>query len=137
MTTTTIMSSTRGMASTTGTAHQANAWYGFTDGLHTLAIHTDNLVGRVYIEGSLADQPSDADWFPLELTPTSYVEYPQVPMNPTGTNLRGDTGVLAFSFRANLMWIRARLDRSYLNDKQYFPDEIDALGSVEKIILSR
>lgn len=137
MTTTIIMSSTRGMASATGEPFQANAWYGFTDGLHTVAIHTDNLMGRVYIEGSLANQPTEADWFPLWLTHTPYVEYPRIPMNPTGTNLRGDTGVLAFSFRANLMWIRARLDRSYLSDKQYFPDEIDALGSIEKIILSR
>lgn len=137
MTTTTIMNSTRGLASTTGEPYQANSWYGFSDGLHTVAIHTNNLVGRVYIEASLADQPQDSDWFPVALAGSDFIEYPRVPMSPNGTNQRGDTGVLAFHFRANLLWIRARLDRSYLADKQYFPDEIDALGSVEKIILSR
>ena len=32
---------------------------------HTISIATINLIGRVFIEGSLATDPSETDWFPI------------------------------------------------------------------------
>lgn len=117
----------------TGTAVRADAFYGNTDGLHTVSVHYTNFVGRVCIEGTVVTNPTESDWFPVYLTSgTSYRQYPVNSSQPTGTN-SGDTGAEGFTFRGNLMYIRARVDRSYLPDTEY--DSVNH-GSIGKILLN-
>jgi hypothetical protein len=42
---------------------KADGYYGYTDGLHTIAISTDEFVGIVNIQGTLASEPTEDDWF--------------------------------------------------------------------------
>ena len=126
----------------TGTPVRADGWYGYPDGLHTVAIYVQNFVGRVYIEGSLSIQPTEEDWFAIRLTPDAeYVQYPLNPNNPSsgfvgGASVSGDTSVLGFTFKANILWIRARVHRTYIFVPTLSPDRIGILGNVKKIVLS-
>lgn len=116
----------------TGETIRADAFYGNTDGLHTVSIHYNDFVGRLYIEGTLVTSPSEDDWFPIYLTSGSdYKQYPVNSNSPTGTT--GDTGVDGFTFRANVMFLRARVDRTYLNAQAF---DLAQHGRIDKILLN-
>jgi hypothetical protein len=135
MSTTTVMTNTDGQYRATSLPVQANGWYSFTDGLHTVSIQTQNFTGRVYLEGSLATDPQDTDWFTIPLGGLDYAEFPQRKGDPSG--MLGDTGTVAFSFRANIMWVRARMERSYFMPDEPTLDQLGKYGVINKIILSR
>lgn len=119
----------------TGDKVKADGYYGQTDGLHTVSASLTNFVGRIHIEASLATEPTEGDWFPIYLTSgNSFREYP-VDATPSGSNGLGDTTVEAWTFRANILWLRARVDRSALNP---LPTEYDVTlhGKVNKIFLN-
>lgn len=131
-----LLPSSQGQLNMTGAPVKADGWYGYTDGLHTVAVYIQNFRGKIFIEASLAQQPTEDDWFPIALTPsTPWIQYPKNPAHPTG-EMMGDTGVEAFTFKANILWLRARIDRTYI---EVTPDEetIATLGIVRKIVLSR
>jgi hypothetical protein len=115
---------------------KADGYYGQTDGLHTVSISVANFIGRIHIEGSLATEPEDADWFPIYLTSgNSYREYPINSSAPTGSNNIGDTVTEAWTFRANILWIRARVDRSALSPAPLSYESAQH-GIVTKILLN-
>lgn len=116
----------------TGEQIRADAFYGNTDGLHTVSVKLDNFVGRLFIEGTLASEPTESDWFPFYLTSgTTYKQYPFNSSVPTG--VVGDSGTDGFTFRANVMYIRARVDRTHLNANAY---DQTAHGRIDKILLN-
>ena len=114
----------------TGVPKKAAGYFGSTAGLHTIQITIQDFVGRIYIECSLASNPTDTDWFPVQITPSSvYLEFPVNPLAPSATH--GDTACLGCIFNINAVWIRARVDRSYLIN----PDP-SACGIVNRILLN-
>ena len=120
----------------TGEALRADAWYGYKDGLHTVAFYLENFTGRIYIEASLASEPTSEDWFPVFLNGAqAYMNYPINPLAPIG-GPSGDTFVDAFTFQGNFLWLRARIDRSYVVPVPTTDAEKSALGSVKKILLN-
>ena len=116
----------------TGKGIRADSFYGNTDGLHTISVNVTDFVGRLYIEGTLVMNPEENDWFPINLTSGSmYKQYPANTAYPTGNT--GDTGADGFTFRLNVMMLRARVDRSYLNVDAY--DQAQH-GRIDKILLN-
>lgn len=105
----------------TGTQAPSDAYYGFTDGLHTVSIDIASFTGRIFIEGSLATTPTSSDWFLISLDPIkNYLEY------------NNQTVIEGYTFMGNLMYIRARVQRSHLSG----PPDINTLGHVNKILLN-
>lgn len=129
----TLLDTTTGKVNVTGSKFQG-AGYSSTIGcFHTVSISLSNFIGRIYIEGSLASDPTNDDWFPIELTPNNrYLQFPQDINKPTGAN-GGDSGTIAYSFSGNYIWIRARVDREYLIP---YPLNDQFVGQVEKILLN-
>jgi len=112
---------------------KADGYYGRTDGLHTVSSSITNFQGRIHLEGSLATEPTEDDWFPIYLTSgNSFRQYP-VTSAPSGSNGLGDTTTEAWTFRANILWLRARVDRDYLNAGSY---DNAQHGTVDKILLN-
>lgn len=128
-----LLDTTSGQINVTG-AKQKGAGYSNSIGNnHTVSISLDDFVGRIYIEASLAANPIDDDWFTVPLGKgTPYLQYPMDPAYPTSGHL-GDSGTLAYSFSGNFIWLRARVDRTYLNPPPVNPDQV---GSVIKIFLN-
>lgn len=124
---------------------QPGAGYNNTVGNnHTVSINLDNFTGRIYIQGSLATDPNpDTDWFNIPIgNGTVYVQFPLDPALPTGYNpqlgypnlgANGDTGIFAYSFSGNYVWVRAVVDRTYLTPP---PTDPYFVGNVSQILLN-
>lgn len=117
-----------------GEAVRADAFYGNTDGLHTVSFHYTDFQGRIFIEGTLVAEPTESDWFPIYLTSGQpHRQYPVLTSAPSGAYNYGDTGVEGFTFRANILFLRARVDRDYLNATEY---NYERHGRINKILLN-
>lgn len=119
----------------TGDKIRADAWFGLKDGLHTVTFSLENYTGRIFIEASLESDPQENDWFTVFLNGAKpYMEYPLDSLAPTG--LSGDTFVDAYTFQGNFLYLRARIDRSYVVPVPTTDSEKSHLGSVKKILLN-
>ena len=97
---------------------RADAYYGYTDGIHTAQVIYQNFVGGFGIQGTLALDPKPEDWFWIKLNlwgdiNTPFMTFPMDPMAPTGAN-GGDTGSVAATFIGNFVYLRAVLTRDYI-----------------------
>ena len=104
---------------TVGVAVPGDSYYGYTDGVHTVAVYGNDLSGRVSIEGTLATTPTESDWFPVLLQGLPYKDYTSF------------TGVEGFTFIANLVYLRAKLSRTALGISDF-----STAGHVAKIYLN-
>lgn len=117
---------------------RATGWYGIPDGLHTIAVYVDNFIGRITIEGSLASNPTDCDWFPIKIhdkQKNSYVQFPIDKNNVTGID-GGDSGVYSYTFKCNALYLRATIWRTYFINPLLPSEQVETLGQVRKILLS-
>lgn len=117
--TTTLMPLTGVELDMTGDAVPGDSYYGYTDGIHTVAVYGRNFTGRIRIQGTLATNPTDDDWFNILLNGTPYKDYTDY------------TGVEGFTFTANLVFLRAVMDRSSLGIT-----DVAQAGFIEKIYLN-
>lgn len=128
-----LLPTTGNQLNVVGIAQKGAGYSNFGGATHTVSISVNNFIGRIYIEGSLEAQPGEQDWFaiPLELD-IPYIQYPRDPMHSTGF-VQGDTGTLAWDFVGNYVWVRARLDRTYLNPQ---PSDPNTVGSVDQVLMN-
>ena len=87
-----LLNSTEGQINVTGMPVKAAGYYGSGVNFYTFAVYLDDFSGNIYIQGSLANDPSccnglEADWFDINLTGltqystgTNYLEF--VPHTP-------------------------------------------------------
>lgn len=129
-----MLPSTQGSFNLTGEKVRADGWYGFSDGLHTVAIYLNNFRGRLVFEASIATDPQDGDWFPVEMSGAPYMQFPRDVMNPTGDS--GDTGTIGMNITGSFIWLRARVDRSYIVPAPIDDLGIAAYGYVDRILLN-
>lgn len=88
---------------TTAMVYSSNAvkgggYYGSSDGLHTVMYTmSQNFIGTVTMQASLATQPVEADWFEISDVSSSY--------NAMSNLLT--TQVDYYNFTGNFVWVRA------------------------------
>jgi Collagen triple helix repeat (20 copies) len=127
-----LLNTTSGQLNVTGDKQHGAGYNNSIGNSHTVSVSLNDFTGRVYIEGSLATDPQGGDWFPIPLVGLPYIQFPRDPAKPTSNHL-GDTGTVAYSFSGNFIWLRARVDRTYLNPPPVNPDLV---GSVMRIWLN-
>ena len=105
----------------TGPAVRADGYYGYADGMHTVAFYIKNFKGNLIIEASLSDKPQESDWFPIGLGPTGTTFY----------SVDGpETKVESFNIVGNFVYLRARIHRSHLGLN------VPQVGTCERVVLS-
>jgi hypothetical protein len=77
------------------TKHKADGYYGFTDGLHTVAYHLNAFEGTISMQATLVSDPESTDWFDITGTAFTY-----------GVAETSSTG---YNFSGNFVWVRAAL----------------------------
>lgn len=128
-----LLPTTGSQLNVTGQKQKGAGYTNFAGASHTISISCTNFVGRVYLEGSLAADPTQADWFPIELPVMGiYIQFPLNPYKPTG-QLQGDSGSFSFQFVGAYVWVRVRVDRTYLNPE---PLDTQTVGSVDEILMN-
>ena len=121
--------------SVTGEKIRADGWFGNKDGLHSVAFYLSNFTGRIFLDASLETEPTSSDWFSIFLDGgNAFIEYPLDFLNPTGT--QGDTKVDAVTFQGNFLWLRIRIDKTYIVPTPTTDSEKSLLGSVIKVLLN-
>lgn len=100
----------------TGRAIRGDGYYRLGDGFHTVAYYLRGFRGRIGLEATLSDDPADDDWFELPLIEDEFT---------TAT-----TGIKAFNITGNYVYLRARVERSYLGLAS------NVLGHCERVVLS-
>jgi hypothetical protein len=120
---------------------RADAYYGYTDGIHTVQVIYQNFVGGFGLQGTLSLRPEPEDWFWIKLNPmgdinTPYIPFPIEPLEPTGAN-GGDTGSMATTFIGNFVFLRAVVTRDYIQpvspNQQW---DTWQWGQVDKVLMS-
>jgi hypothetical protein len=142
-----ILPDTTGMLNAVGSPFRVQSYNNF----YTLQVTVNNFTGALYIEASLEKQPTENGWFYIFLNGNiPYFSFPANPNHPTGflglsashgfedTNSPspiGDTGNLSFSFQVNALFIRARMDRGFIQPPPTNIYQIQAFGNIEQVIL--
>lgn len=83
-----------------GEKYRGDGYYGRSDGLHTAQITVSDMVGTIKIQGTLAVEPVDADWF--DITGAEY-----------DSTADGRTGSFMYNFTGNFVWVRAYVTNFY------------------------
>lgn len=131
---------------------KGDSFMGYSDGLHTVQFNFQNFTGGIGIQGTLALEPVEEDWFWIRLidqrgnaTQEPFSVYPKDPLRPTGAPQQqssaltaiGDSGVDAFTFVGNFVYLRAMLTRDYIQPPPMpMPDGRWFLGQVDKVLIS-
>jgi hypothetical protein len=99
-----------------GEKFQADGYYGRADGFHTVQVSLNNFSGSVSVQGTLAVNPTESDWFNIVLTASSSVAGT---VDTTGAISSGGTIALStidytsstinstYNFSGNYVWVRA------------------------------
>ena len=117
----------------TGDKARGDGYLGYNDGLHTIAIDVQDFKARVYIQGTLSTNPVEADWFDIQLaSSTDYIQFPADPNNLLGGGTNGDTVTKGYTFQGNFVYLRAKVDRSWIDPT---PD-LANVGTLNKIQLN-
>ena len=90
---------------------KGDGYYGMSDGLHTIMIDLNGFIGTIKRQGSLAQEPTEADWFMIEL------DRGAVSLDTTGkasalvetslTYTSAETSIKSYNAIGNFVWIRA------------------------------
>lgn len=124
------------VSTVTGEPVRGAGWYGPNSGLHSVAIRALNFQGRVSVQASLAASPRPSDWFSVLPNAEPYWQYPRIGYLIAGPNT-GETSTLGFNFSANVVWVRAVVDRSYLVYAfTETPLQLSYLGVIDSILLN-
>jgi len=82
---------------------KGDGYYGSSDGFHTVAYKaTYDFAGSMYMQASLATDPSDTDWFNVVGTTSTY----------TTLNIRTTSTVDIYNFTGNFVWVRGYISIS-------------------------
>lgn len=120
-----LMEGTGGQVNVTGEAVRADGWFGEKDGQHTISVQTNNYTGQFRIEATLASEPTEDDWFPVYLTACE----PHIQFD-------ADTGIHGFTLEGNFVFVRAVADRSYIVPEPTTVEQIQALGSIVRVLMN-
>ena len=93
---------------------KGDAYFGTTDGLHTVMIDLAGFLGTIKIQGSLADDPSDTDWFDVQLNDG------ELNVDTTGKVTEiivesityfdiAETSIRVYNTTGNFVWLRANI----------------------------
>ena len=99
----------------------AGGYYGSTSGLHTIAFTLRNFIGRIYVEATLASDPTEADWFPIKFQECCnfYIEFTDTkiynPDSEVTIYQHGVTGTFAENVVGNFTYLRVGIDRNYIS----------------------
>lgn len=92
---------------------KGDGFYGRSDGLHTVQINLNGFIGRIEIQATLEVNPSESDWFTVELgTGAMSVDTTGLIAEQNITFVDYETSTTntkTYNFIGNFVWIRAKV----------------------------
>lgn len=84
----------------TGDKVKADGYYSRSDGFHTTQYSLNGFIGTVYLQATLALDPTDHDWFDL----------PDTAHTSTSADSDNASGGFLYNFTGNYVWVRAVIE---------------------------
>ena len=92
---------------------KGDAYFGTTDGLHTVMIDLAGFIGTIKIQGILEDNPAETDWFDAHLNDGEF----QVDASGKVTKIvvesityaLAETSIKVYNTTGNFVWLRANI----------------------------
>ena len=95
----------------TGDKFKGDGYYGRSDGLHTVQVDLVGFIGKVAMQGTLATNPVEADWFTLVLdSGKQSVDTTGLVATQSVTSVEYTsviTNTKNYNFTGNYVWVRA------------------------------
>ena len=95
----------------TGDKFKGDGYYGRSDGLHTVQVDLAGFIGKVAMQGTLATNPVEADWFTLVLdSGKQSVDTTGLVATQSITSVEYTsviTNTKNYNFTGNYVWVRA------------------------------
>lgn len=76
--------------------HKGDGYYGYADGVHTVAIFPSNLEATIQMQASLATTPTESDWFDIDNA-------------VMGDDSAVHNDAVTITFTGNFVWVRAHV----------------------------
>lgn len=95
-----------------GEKYKGDGYYGRTDGLHTVAWNLAGFTGSLTMQGSLATDPGEDDWFDIKLDSNEYYTDTTgklLPVVTTSVAYTAATTKATYNFTGNFVWVRVRI----------------------------
>ena len=86
-----------------GEKYRGDGYYGRSDGFHTVQMNVSAFIGNIKIQGTLATDPTDADWFDIV----------GAELDANDSSLNGSNGAFVYNFTGNFVWVRAYVTNFY------------------------
>ena len=93
----------------TGEKYKGDGYYGRSDGLHTVQLDLNGFLGNVEMQGTLAINPTEDDWFSVRLGSGQTIDTTGKLVSATTTKLEysdNKTSSDTYNFTGNYVWIR-------------------------------
>ncbi len=93
----------------TGEKYKGDGYYGRSDGLHTIQIDLNGFLGNVEMQGTLAINPTEDDWFSVRLGSGQTIDTTGKLVSATTTKLEysdNKTSSDTYNFTGNYVWVR-------------------------------
>jgi hypothetical protein len=94
----------------TGEKFKGDGYYGRSDGLHTVQVDLTGFIGKVAMQGTLATNPVEADWFTLVLdSGEQSVDTTGLVATQSITSVEytsATTNSKNYNFTGNYVWVR-------------------------------
>lgn len=81
----------------TGAQHKGDGFYGRSDGLHTIQVTVTGFIGKVAMQGTLAAEPTESDWFAIS----------NAELIAADEDSAFRDGSFMYNFTGNYVWVRA------------------------------
>lgn len=119
----------------------AAGYYGVTSGRHTLAITLNRFIGRISVQATLANTPTDEDWFDIKFCDSGldYIEFTDTKVyNPIQNALmeeQGSTGTFAETVIGNFTYLRVCISRDYITEVPS-DDQKRVVGNISEALIN-
>jgi len=97
----------------TGEKYKGDGFYGRSDGLHTVQFDLEGFIGRVEIQATLEIDPTEDDWFTVELgTGAQSIDTTGLLREQNITYVEYDESTTisnSYNFTGNYVWVRCHV----------------------------
>jgi len=124
-----VQGSTASTMNLTTAKVEGDSFYGYSDGMHTIAIQYAAFKGRVTIQGTLSLTPGESDYFAIQVQGGVSVAAGGHKTFPT-TGTTGFSGVEAYNISGNFTYLRVKMDRSYIGDGTTYLTDYGSIGYI-------
>lgn len=92
---------------------KGDGYFGGSDGFHTVQIQVSNFIGKLEMQATLASEPTETDWFGVELgSNSSSVDTTGVLSESNITYVsynQATTNIKTYNFTGNFVWVRSKI----------------------------